>query len=150
MGLCAWSPRLDELGNSVRGIKLCEHLVDTFNFHAFDNLVGGQHGKKDPRRQPEEDQRNRLVDLCWAASEGDLSGIRRLVVQGVELDDADYDGRTALHLAASEGRSEVVEFLIRQGVRVAPVDRWGNTPLDDAKKAGHDDVARLLDQPAAA
>ncbi len=150
MGLCAWSPRLDEHGNSVRGIKLCEHLVDTFNFHAFDNLVGGQHGKKDPRRQPEEDRRNRLVDLCWAASEGDLSGIRRLVVQGVELDDADYDGRTALHLAASEGRSEVVEFLIRQGVRVAPVDRWGNTPLDDAKKAGHDDVARLLVQPAAA
>ncbi len=150
MGLCSWAPKLDEHGNSVRGIELCNHLVETFNFHAFDNLVGGLHGKKDPRRQLEEARRNLLVDLCWAASEGDLNGIRRLVVQGVNLNDADYDGRTALHLAASEGRYDVVEYFVRQGVELNPVDRWGNTPLDDAKKGGHNDVAHLLDRRVAA
>ena len=27
MGVCVWSPRLDSLGNSVRGVALCKELV---------------------------------------------------------------------------------------------------------------------------
>ena len=84
------------------------------------------------------------MDLCWAASEGDVDGIGRLRVQGAELDGADYDGRTALHLAASEGKHAVVDYLLRHGVDPSPVDRWGNTPLDDARRAGHLQVVRLL------
>lgn len=144
MGLCTWSPRLDSHGNSVRGIDFCRELIRTFNFHNYDNLVGGLNGKKDPRIDPGRVQRNLLIDLCWAAAEGDLTGIRRLVVQGVDLNAADYDGRTAIHLAASEGQSDVVQYFIRQGVNLSPIDRWGNTPLDDARRAGHQPVADLL------
>lgn len=150
MGLCSWSPRLEEHGNSVRGIALYRELVETFNFHAFDNLVGGLHGKKDPRQQDSHARRNLLVDLCWAASEGDLDGIRRLIVKGVDINEADYDGRTALHLAASEGQLRVVEFFVRQGADATALDRWGNTPLDDARRTGHDGVAKLLELQAAA
>jgi glutaminase len=145
MGFCTWAPRLDVHGNSVRGIQFCRDLVARFNFHNYDNLVGGLHGKKDPRSAHNEHQRNLLVDLCWAASEGDVQGIRRLVVQGADLDAADYDGRTALHLAASEGRDEIVEHLLRRGVNPRPVDRWGNTPLDDARRGGQGEVIRLLE-----
>lgn len=144
MGFCTWSPRLDQHGNSVRGIEFCKELVSTFNFHNYDNLVGGLHEKQDPRRDRHQQKRNLLVDLCWAASEGDVDGIRRLRVQGADLDAADYDGRTALHLAASEGRARVVAYLIRRGVNPAPVDRWGNTPLDDARRGGFTEVERLL------
>ena len=84
--------------------------------------------------------------MCYAAAEGDLTGIRRLAIQGVHLDDADYDGRTALHLAASEGRVDVVDYFIAQGVRRAPVDRWGNTPLDDARRGGHTQVVARLEE----
>lgn len=147
MGMAVWSPRLDAHGNSVRGIDFCRELVSTFNFHNYDNLVGGLVGKKDPRLAKDRVRRNLLVDLCWAASEGDINGIRRLMVQGVDLDEADYDGRTALHLAASEGRQEVVELFIRHGVELGPVDRWGNTPLDDARRAGHEVVVDLLSRP---
>lgn len=144
MGLCIWSPRLDGNGNSVRGVSFCTELVRTFNFHNYDNLVGGVQGKRDPRRRPEQAKRSLLVDLYWAASEGDLNGIRRLVVQGVDLDAADYDGRTALHLAASEGQEHVVEYLLTRGVAPDPVDRWGNTPSDDAGRGGHARMAALL------
>jgi len=74
-----------------------------------------------------------------------MTGIRRLVLQGVDLDDADYDGRTALHLAASEGQADVVEYFIAQGAQLAPIDRWGNTPLDDARRGGHTRVVELLE-----
>ncbi len=146
LGLCLWSPRLDAHGNSVRGVAFAQELVRKFNFHNYDNLIGGLHGKQDPRRPPEQYQRNLLVDLCWAASEGDLDGIRRLRVQGAALDQADYDGRTALHLAASEGRAEVVEYLVARGVDPSRVDRWGNTPLDDARRDGHLDVIAILER----
>jgi glutaminase len=71
------------------------------------------------------------------------------MVQGVDPEEADYDGRTALHLAASEGRAEVVDFFVRRGIDLGPVDRWGNTPLDDARRGGHDEVIALLTRQAA-
>lgn len=146
MGICIWSPRLDEHGNSVRGIDFSKELVATFNFHNYDNLVGTISGKQDPRRPAREVQRDMIVDVCWAASEGDVEGIRRLVAQGADVNAADYDGRTPIHLAASEGQHEVVAYLISQGVDRSPVDRWGNTPLDDARRASHPACVTVLEE----
>ena len=46
---------------------------------------------------------NNMLAVCWAASQGDLNELQRLVASGVDLSEGDYDGRTGLHLAASEG-----------------------------------------------
>jgi glutaminase len=144
MGLCTWSPRLDSNGNSVRGIDFFTRLVSTFSFHAYDGLVGGERKKKDPCESRARSRRAMTVDLCWAASEGDLLGIRSLASHGADLGAADYDGRTPLHLACAEGRRDVVAFLLERNVDVSPVDRWDRTPLDEAERGGHSEIARLL------
>jgi potassium channel len=44
---------------------------------------------------------------------------------------ADYNGRTTLHLAVSENRTDVVSVLLEKGAKVDTVDTWGNTALSD-------------------
>ena len=33
MGMCLWSPRIDEVGNSVRGTEFCFELDKKYLFH---------------------------------------------------------------------------------------------------------------------
>ncbi|PRQ00614.1 Glutaminase 2 [Enhygromyxa salina] len=143
LGFCCWSPRLDEHGNSVRGLDFCRRLVEAYNFHAFDNLTGMSE-KKDPRLTRAQGFADDAGQVTWAASFGDLKGIRQLVARGVDPERGNFDGRTALHLAAAEGQIEVVEYLLSLGVEPRPVDRFGNTPLDDARREGHDEVIKAL------
>ena len=143
MGIALWSPRLDKLGNSVRGIEFCERLIDKYNFHHLDALTTNSN-KKNPRKQKYEDQVNQTVNLIYAASFGDLDEIVRLETGGVDLSSADYDGRTALHLAAAENQIETVKFLLSRNVQMEPVDRWGGKPIDDAKRKNHKEIVGLL------
>ena len=85
------------------------------------------------------------VATIYAASEGHLYAIRRLVARGVQLDAADYDLRTPLHLAAAEGREQIVQYFIDQNVPLSPRDRWSDTPLTDARRHGHSRVVQLLE-----
>jgi glutaminase len=152
MGICVWSPRLDEHGNSVRGIEFCRKLVAEYNVHVFDSLVArsGRSAKRDPRRKKIQTQTEAVVALTWAASQGDLNEVRGLIASGVEPGTSDYDGRTPLHLAAAEGQMTVVRYLLAAGADPQPVDRWGGTPRSDAEANGHGEIAALLHQHVAA
>ncbi len=143
MGICIWSPRLNEQGNSVRGIEFFKRLIRQFNLHHYDSAIMGA-GKQDLLVHRTEASVKNTSALLLAASTGDINEIIHLAAKGVNLDSVNYDDRTALHLAASEGRVNVVEYLISKGVNLAPVDRWNGTPLDDAKRNGHHSAANLL------
>ena len=149
MGFCTWSPKLDKIGNSVRGIKFCERLVERFNFHNFDDLTGLS-SKKNPRLNPIQVKAKQVNEMILAASKGDLGTIQDQLQRGADLACRDYDLRTPLHLAAAENQVKVVEFFIDRdkaslpGMDLSPVDRWGGTPLDDAYQYGHKEVAALL------
>ena len=146
MGICVWSPRLDEHGNTVRGIEFCRKLIAEYNVHVFDSLVTGRGrtAKRDPRRKKNQTQTEAVVALTWAASQGDLNEVRALIATGVDPGTADYDGRAPLHLAAAEGQLDVVRYLLAAGADPRPVDRWGGTPLSDAEANGHGEIAALL------
>ncbi|CAI9538201.1 unnamed protein product [Staurois parvus] len=144
MGVFCWSPPLDKIGNSVRGIHFCQELVSVFNFHNYDNLRHCAR-KLDPRKERSEVQHKTVVNLLFAAYSGDVSAMRRFALSAMDMEQKDYDSRTALHVAAAEGHLEVVKFLIK-GCRVNPFmeDRWGNTALQDAIRFEQHDVANLL------
>ncbi|NJB72626.1 glutaminase [Saonia flava] len=145
MGISIWSPRLDHLGNSVRGVEFCERLVERFSFHQYDSLIGHSN-KINPRRKESELQASKVMELIRAASHGDMDEIFRLEAEGVSPNIADYDGRTPLHLAACEGQTDVVRHLVGMKVNLAPKDRWGNTPLDDAIKFKNKEIREILEQ----
>ncbi|XP_019690652.1 glutaminase liver isoform, mitochondrial isoform X3 [Leopardus geoffroyi] len=144
MGMMCLSPPLDKLGNSHRGISFCQKLVSLFNFHNYDNLRHCAR-KLDPRREGGEVRNKTVVNLLFAAYSGDVSALRRFALSAMDMEQKDYDSRTALHVAAAEGHIEVVKFLI-EACKVNPFvkDRWGNIPLDDAVQFNHLEVVKLL------
>jgi len=134
-GICVWSPPLDEHGNSVRGVDFSTRMVEKFNFHIFDTIRSEKNSKKlDPRINPNEQRNIAIVNVLFAAKAGDLSALQTYYRQGADMGAADYDNRTALHLAAEEGHSRCVKFLVEEcKVDFEPLDRWGTTPEDCAK-----------------
>ena len=144
MGIVSWSPALDSIGNSYRGIQFCEQFGKTFNFHIFDNIYDTT------KYNPLEDfysskNQNEFSELCLSAKQGDLEHLKKLFNMEVDMGQADYDGRTALHLASCEGHTDIVRFLLRVGkVKKNPMDRWKRTPQDDAKENNHTEIEELL------
>ena len=82
--------------------------------------------------------------MTTAAGTGDLDKIQTMIKYGVDINCADKDGRTALHLVSSAGNLNVVEFLLAHEADANCLDRWNRTPLDGAVEKGHDLVAAAL------
>ncbi|WOG94793.1 hypothetical protein DCAR_0314090 [Daucus carota subsp. sativus] len=82
--------------------------------------------------------------LHRAARLGDVSEIKRCLVEGAKVNGKDQNGWTPLHRAAFKGRVESVKVLLNNGANVDMVDGSGYTPLHRAVEAGHVQVALAL------
>lgn len=144
MGFCLWSPPLDVYGNSVRGVKFCEELINVFSFHHYDNLRHHTQ-KKDPRIFKYDMAVVHVMNLLYGAGAGDLAALRRSYMSGVNMQSVNCEGRTALHIAAAQGHYDCAEFLLSIcKVDPAPKDRWGRTPLEEAKTFNYPSVVKIL------
>lgn len=142
-GIAIWGPKLDKIGNSIKGIEFCKKLLEKYNFHKYD-IIFDQSDKIDPTKKKFENKAQSIISLIYAATYGDLDEIYMIEANGLDLNSADYDGRTALHLAAAEGQKKVIEYLLMRGVNPNPVDRWGGTPMNDAERNGNEENIELL------
>ena len=88
---------------------------------------------------------SKATNFIKAAAEGDIDEVETLLISGdVDVNEGDYDKRTALHLAAGEGNVEIVQLLCKYEANVNTKDRWGNHPLDDALRSNSEESARVL------
>ncbi|PQM36583.1 F-box/kelch-repeat protein SKIP4 [Prunus yedoensis var. nudiflora] len=83
--------------------------------------------------------------LLYCSSKGDKAGVMHELEKGVKPNLADYDKRTALHLASCEGCTEIVDLLLHKGADVNSTDRWGRTPLSDARSFSQEAVCKILE-----
>ena len=102
------------------------------------SLVGSQlRGRASARRSP--------APIADAAQNGDRESVRALLKKGLDVNEAQGDGTTALHWAAIKGDAEMAQMLIYAGANVRATTRIGAyTPLYLAAKGGYSDVVAAL------
>ena len=128
---------------SARGVDFATRMVRRYALHVFDR-VAGTRDRIDPRVPYARWRATQTAEALWAASTGDLRTLRRLKVEGFDLNQGDYDGRNALHLASAEGHASVVRYLLDEGVDPTALDRWGGNALGDAVQGKHADIQEWL------
>ncbi len=79
-----------------------------------------------------------------AASSGDLAALKRLIQEGVPVNDRSNFNNTALLYAAMHGKRDCVQFLIDSGADVNIANNSGYTPLICAAKIGAYEIVQML------
>ena len=82
----------------------------------------------------------RMTALMWTAQEGDDSLTKQLIIQGVNINYRNSDGRTALHFAAHSARLDVVKILLNIRAKIDLMDNRHKTPLVLSVEAKNYDV----------
>lgn len=90
------------------------------------------------------------TEITDAAKNGDKDTVKELLNKGVNVNEKDEYGSTALYYVASQGDKELVELLLANVADVNMVNNEGDTPLyyavkgDDTGEIDNIDVVRLL------
>ncbi|ONH98235.1 hypothetical protein PRUPE_7G237400 [Prunus persica] len=84
------------------------------------------------------------LSLCFAASRGDDLLLHQLLRRGLDPNESDNNGRTALHIASAKGSENCVLLLLDFGADPNSKDTDGNSPLWEAILNGHEPIAKLL------
>ncbi|KAF8035929.1 hypothetical protein BT93_C1835 [Corymbia citriodora subsp. variegata] len=84
------------------------------------------------------------LSLCFAAMRGDDLLLHQLLRRGLDPNEVDKNGRTAMHIAASIGSQHCVTLLLEFRGDPNIKDSEGSVPLWDAIVGKHESVIKLL------
>ena len=80
-----------------------------------------------------------------ASEKGNVSIVKKYILEDSDVDIQDEDGYTALILASYKGHTETIELLLNAGADVNLQDKYGNTALICASYNGHKETVDILD-----
>ena len=123
-GIAVYSPKLDKLGNSYRGIDFFKRLSNRVNIHVYENL---NCYKFNIRHKDNNNKKILGYLLLDAAFNDDLETIKECLSKGCDINFSDYDNRTALHIAYSENKIETIKYLEENNANKDIKDRWDKT-----------------------
>lgn len=72
--------------------------------------------------------------LMNAIIDKDYDKAKKIINDGIDLNEVDNQGFTALHFAVQNNDYDMVEYLIKKGANVNIQDKYGNIPLSRAIK----------------
>lgn len=84
------------------------------------------------------------ITLCFAVTREDDLLLHQLLKRGLDPNESDNNGHTALHIAASKGNEQCVKLLLDYGADPNARDYEGKVPLWEALCEKHDPVVELL------
>ncbi|CAO2204181.1 unnamed protein product [Urochloa humidicola] len=84
------------------------------------------------------------ITLCFAVTRGDDLLLHQLLKRGLDPNESDNHGHTALHIAASKGNEQCVKLLLDYGADPNVRDYQGKVPLWEALCEKHAAVVELL------
>ncbi len=131
MGIATYSAKLDDVGNSYRGIQFFTKFSKRINMHVFDN----SHCNNKVIIRNTDIFNKRLLGYLYLDSvfKNDYSGINHSLAKGCDINFVDYDKRSALHIAYAEKNKDMIKFLEDKGIDTELKDRWGNTARNEVK-----------------
>jgi len=80
-----------------------------------------------------------------AALLGQVGLAEAMMMDGINVNEPDIQGRTLLHWAAESGNKEMAKQLIRYGAEIRKEDKMGMTPADCARRSGNRNLLSLLE-----
>ena len=85
-----------------------------------------------------------LIMVCEQHGSGDVDEARGLIAQGINIDEQDYRGMTALLYAAVWNRVEIVKELVRAGASLNWQDAYGKSAVIYAAEKNRLEVVQEL------
>jgi hypothetical protein len=124
---------------SKMGKKFQEAMED-------ESFVSGLVKPDDAEEEEEEEgeEPGKETTIISAASNGSVDRLKELLADGADVNEADEEGRTALHWSAGYSEIECMKALIEAKCDINAVDENSNTALSYAAGYGNEDAVKLL------
>ncbi len=84
------------------------------------------------------------ISLNLAIERGDINQIERHIQWRSDINRANSEGETPLHLAVSQGSYIIVKLLVNNGANINVLDKVGNSALTRAVLGGHTQITEYL------
>ena len=154
MGICIYSSRIDQKGNSVRGVEVSKLLLREFTMHRYDFLKGvvTPFSNKHNLTKSCSERQQFFADLLDSVNNDDLAQLQRLI-ESIKDDHfdinliKDYDDVTLAHLCCSAGHVQILLYLINLGADFWNIqDKWELTPYERAIAAKNENIIEALNK----